>query len=456
MGIKPRNRLFGLSGQAKDQLIQQVLNKRGSRQSAADRKPTRADKTAQSRRAVSEVPEAFTRFDRFPAYQQMMVHKVAADRLELANPFFRQHEGIAESTTVIDGRERINFASYNYLGLCGHPTVSGAAKDAIDRYGTSVSASRLVSGERPIHRELERELAAVHGVEDAVVFVSGHATNVTTIGFLFGPKDLILHDSLIHNSVIQGIQLSGTHRLSFPHNDWQALNELLSKNRMDFERVLIVIEGLYSMDGDYPELNRFIEVMQRHKALLMVDEAHSTGVLGAHGLGIGEHFGVDGRDVDIWMGTLSKTLASCGGYIAGPKALVEHLKFAAPGFMYSVRIAPPLAAAALAALRLMKAEIWRVERLHERGRLFLDLAREKQIDTGLSAGYSVIPVLTRSSIKAVRLSNALFDRGINVQPIVYPAVEERMSRLRFFICSGHTEDQIRTSIDVLAKTLAGP
>ncbi|MCP3867762.1 MAG: aminotransferase class I/II-fold pyridoxal phosphate-dependent enzyme [Gammaproteobacteria bacterium] len=448
-----RNRLFGLSGSAKEQLIQQVLKRRGNRQTGVDRKT--AD-TPQKRRVPDgdvRVPEAFTRFDKFPAYQQLKVHKVAAERLKLANPFFKRHEGVAGSTTVIDGREYINYSSYNYLGLCGHPLVDAAAKQAIDRYGTSVSASRIVAGERPIQQELERELASFHGVEDSVVFVSGHATNVTTIGYLFGPKDLVLHDSLIHNSVIQGIQLSGAHRMSFAHNDWQSLDDILSRNRGDFERVLIVVEGIYSMDGDYPELDRFVQVKQAHKAFLMVDEAHSTGVLGARGLGIAEQFGIDGQDVDIWMGTLSKTLASSGGYIAGETALVEHLRIAAPGFLYSVGISPPQAAAALAALRVLKAEPDRVETLRQRGSLFLHLAKQRGIDTGLSAGYSVIPVLTGSSIKAAKLSNALFERGINAQPIVYPAVEEGMARLRFFISSTHTEDQIRSTVNILAEEL---
>ncbi|NOY63730.1 MAG: aminotransferase class I/II-fold pyridoxal phosphate-dependent enzyme [Gammaproteobacteria bacterium] len=445
---KPKNRLFGLTAQAKGHLIQQMLN---NRLASADRSAAASKKSGRFSFSGSGVPDEFTRFDKFPAYQQLLVHQLAADNLKITNPFFRVHEGIAGAKTVIDGREQINFASYNYLGLCGHPEVSGAAKQAIEQYGTSVSASRPVAGERPPQRELEKALAELHGVDDCVVFVSGHATNVTTIGYLFGPNDLILHDALIHNSVIQGIQLSGAHRMTFAHNDWQALDEILTRSRNEFERVLIVIEGIYSMDGDFPELRQFVEVKKRHKSFLMVDEAHSQGVLGETGRGIGEHFGVCGSDVDIWMGTLSKTLASCGGYIAGESALVEHLKFAAPGFLYSVGISPPLAAAALAALNIMQCEPERVKRLRQRGELFLALAKKSGIKTGHSAGYSVIPALTGSSIKAVKLANALLERGVHVQPIVYPAVEEGMARLRFFMSSAHTEKQIRYAVDVLAK-----
>jgi 8-amino-7-oxononanoate synthase len=314
-----------------------------------------------------------------------------------------------------------------------------------------VSASRPVSGERGVHRDLERKIAQVYGVEDAVTFVSGHATNVTVIGYLFGARDLILHDALIHNSVLQGIQLSGAHRLPFPHNDWAALDSILADRRRQFERVLIVVEGIYSMDGDYPMLPRFVEIKKRHKAFLMVDEAHSFGVMGARGLGIREHFGIDGGDVDIWMGTLSKALASCGGFIAGESALVEHLKFLAPGFLYSVGMAPASAAAALAALECMLEEPQRVASLQQRGRQFRDEAQAAGLDVGSSAGLAVVPAITGSSARAVKLSLALFERGINVMPILYPAVPERTARLRFFFSSGHSEAQIREAVRVLKE-----
>ncbi|MBN9402328.1 MAG: aminotransferase class I/II-fold pyridoxal phosphate-dependent enzyme, partial [Burkholderiales bacterium] len=316
-----------------------------------------------------------------------------------------------------------------------------------------VSASRLVAGERPVQRDLEQALAQVYGTEDCVVFVSGHATNVSAIGHLFGPKDLVVHDSLIHNSVLMGIQLSGAARRAFPHNDVGALDRLLADLRGQFERVLIVVEGIYSMDGDMPDLRALIDLKRRHHAFLMVDEAHALGVLGEKGYGLHEHFGIEGRDVDIWMGTLSKTLSGCGGYIAGERALVEQLKYAAPGFVYSVGIAPPLAAASLAALALMRAEPERVARLKQRGQFFLRQARAAGLDTGLSQGYSVIPVILGSSLKAVRLSNQLFEHGVNVQPIIHPAVEEKAARLRFFLSSEHTEAQIVETIG-LVQTMA--
>jgi len=443
-----RKGLTGLSAKLKERLIQQALERKLQR---VESRGPRDEALASEAEPLAEVPEKFYRFQHYPGYQQLRILNDGASKLGVANPYFKQHDGIAGVTTRIEGGDYLNFASYNYLGFCGDPRVSNAAKAAIDRYGTSVSASRLVSGERGIHRELERAIARVYGVDDAITFVSGHATNVTVIGHLFGAKDLILHDALIHNSVLQGIQLSGAHRLPFPHNDWAALNSILTDRRCQFERVLIVVEGLYSMDGDFPMLPRFVEVKRRHRAFLMVDEAHSFGVMGARGLGVREHFGLEGADVDIWMGTLSKTFASCGGFIAGETALIEHLKFLAPGFLYSVGMAPATAAAALAALECMLAEPERVAALQQRGRQFRDEAGAAGVDIGSSAGLAIVPAITGSSARAVRLSRALFERGINVMPILYPAVPERAARLRFFISSGHSEAQIQETVRALKE-----
>ena len=448
-----RNHLFGLSAKAKEQLVKRMIERRVKRPSSAN---ATQDRGGRGDPDSAKDDDVFFRFDQLPGYQELHIQKAAADQLGIESPYFKVHERVARNTTLIGNREYVNYANYNYLDLCGHDAVSSAAKAAIDRYGTSVSASRLVSGERPIQRELEAALAELHGVEDCVAFVSGHATNVNTLGHLFGPRDLILHDALIHNSVLQGALLSGARRVPFPHNDWHALDAMLTNERTKHERAVIVIEGIYSMDGDYPALAQFVEVKRRHRAFLMVDEAHSIGVLGARGRGLSEHCSVPGTDVDIWMGTLSKTLASCGGYIAGEHALVEYLKFSAPGFVYSVGMAPPVAAAALSALRTMEAEPDRVQTLGARGRLFLELAREAGLDTGLSAGYSVIPIIVGNSIKTARLSNALFERGINVQPIIYPAVAERAARLRFFLSCSHTEQQIRDTVRIVAEELDQP
>lgn len=438
------NANFGLMDKARVELAKRFLGRK--------ERPDLADEPAKPLHQPVQWPnisENFYRFDRHPGYEKMLVPQAVGTRLGMVNPFFKSHDGVAGATTMIEGRTFVNFSSYNYLGLSGHPKINKAATDAIDRYGTSASASRLVAGERPIQRELEEALAELYDVEDCIVFVSGHATNVSTIGYLFGPKDLVIHDALIHNSSLEGIKLSGAARRSFPHNDCAALDGILSDIRGQFERVLIVVEGLYSMDGDTPDLPRLIEIKTRHKAFLMVDEAHALGVLGKTGKGSREHFGLSGKAVDIWMGTLSKTLASCGGYIAGEMALIQNLKYFAPGFVYSVGIAPTLAACALEAIKIMLNEPERVARLQDRGWQFLSLARNHGVDTGLSQGFAVTPAILKGSLKAAKVSNRMFELGINVQPIVYPAVEERAARLRFFICHAHTEAQLRFAVETL-------
>lgn len=399
------------------------------------------------------IPESHYRFDKFPEYQQIHVQRAVGERAEIDNPFFIEHEGCAADTTMIDGRAFYNFATYNYLDLNGDPRVQQAAAETMARYGVSASASRVVSGERPPHRALEGELARLHGTEDAVVFVSGHATNVSTIATLVGPKDLVLHDRLIHNSQLQGARLSGATRRSFPHNDMDALEAILAEERPRHQKVLICVEGLYSMDGDLAPLPRLIELKQRYKALLMVDEAHATGVVGATGRGVGEHFGIAGADVDIWMGTLSKSLCGCGGFIAGSRPLIEILKFNAPGFVYSVGMPPGIAAACRKALEIMQAEPQRVRKLQDNGQRFLELCQARGLDTGTSEGFCVVPVIVGRSILTAQLANALFARGVNVQPIIYPAVEEKAARLRFFISSAHSHAQLEHTADLIADEL---
>jgi 8-amino-7-oxononanoate synthase len=208
------------------------------------------------------------------------------------------------------------------------------------------------------------------------------------------------------------------------------------------------------MDGDLPDLQRFVDVKTRHGAFLMVDEAHSLGVVGATGKGIREHCGVASEQIDLWMGSMSKTLAGCGGFIAGCQPLVDMLRYLAPGFLYSVGLAPTLAEGSLAALEGLVAEPERVARLQARGHQFVSEARAAGLNTGLSEGYAIAPIITGSSLKAAQWANALFDEGINVQPIFYPAVEEKAARLRFFICATHEPEQISRTIAALAR-LAG-
>ena len=400
-----------------------------------------------------EVPAEYSDFQRSREYQQFQTSLTKAAELGEADPFFAVHEGASRATTSCGGRELINFSGNNYLGFSGDPDVSAAAKEALDRYGTSVSASRLVSGTRPLHVELEGEIAAFLGAEDAITFTSGQATNMTVIGHLMGRGDLILHDELAHNSILLGSRLSGATRRAFPHNDWRALDDILREVRREYRKVLIVIEGVYSMDGDIADVPQFIELKRRHKAMLYLDEAHSLGTLGKSGRGIGEQFGIPSQDIDVWMGTLSKALGACGGYVAGAAPLIKYLKYTCPGVIYTVGLAPASAAAALASLRQLRSSRERVATLQDRARHFLQLAKDRRFDTERSFGTPIVPVILGDSHRALRVARLMLERGISVQPILAPAVPEVGARLRFFVCALHTTDQLTHTADSLADIL---
>jgi len=392
-------------------------------------------------------------FDALPGFEAMRTQQAVADMLGLAHPFYRLHEVRAGARSQIEGRPLVNFTSYDYLGLNGHPEITAEVAEGAARWGTSVSASRLTSGERPFHRELEREIAAIYQAEDALIFVSGHATNISAIAALVGAKDLVLHDALAHNSIVVGVELSGAHRRLFPHNDLDALETLLSDARGQYERCLIITEGLFSMDGDGPDLARLVQIKARYGAWLMIDEAHSLGVLGATGKGIAEHLGVDPAKVDIWMGTLSKSLVSCGGYIAGSALLIEYLKFRAAGMVYSVGLAPTASIAALAALRLMRREPERVTALQDNGSYFLERAKARGLDVGESWGYAVTPIIIGDSLRTVMLSERLLARSFAVVPVIPPGVPEKSARLRFFISAGHRREDVDQVIQATVEEL---
>lgn len=370
-----------------------------------------------------------------------------------SDPYFTIHEGVVGNTTRVDGRALVNFASYNYLGLSGHPEVSKAAVQAIKQWGTSAGASRLISGNREVHENLETALAEFIGTAGALAFVGGHSTNETTIGHLFGPEDLILFDSASHDSIVQGARLSGARRNSFPHNDPIALERILKESRGSHRRVLVVIEGLFGIDGDIPDLAKFVTLKKRYECLLMIDEAHSIGTLGATGRGITEYCGVDPGAVDLIMGTLSKSLASCGGFVCGEADLIEYLRYSVPGFVFSVGMPPASAAAALAALQILKREPKLVARLRENCRLFRDGANERGLFAQDRFPGPVFSLDFDSPEKALAVSRRLFEQGINAPPILYPAVSETCGKIRFFISSTHSKDQIDLTLDTLSNTL---
>ena len=435
----------GLSADLKNQLVERMKKKTAMAPRAV---------AAPIRERVPHFDATLTDFSKHPDYEQIQLQTLFADHTKMRSPYFRDHTSRAGAVSEIDDQPVVNFGSYDYLGLNHVDSVGKAAQAAIDVYGTSVSASRVVAGERGFHRDLETKLAEVYETDDAIVYVSGHATNVSTIATLLGPDDLVLHDAWAHNSVKEGAKLSGAAIRNFAHNDPEALETILKSSRHQYARVLIVIEGLYSMDGDTPDLAKFIDVKKRYQAWLMVDEAHSLGVLGETGRGIAEEQDIPFSDVDIWMGTMSKTLASCGGYIAGCRQLIKLLKFKAPGFVYSVGLSAPAAAAAMEALTLMKAEPQRVQKLREVSAFAFNAAKEAGIDTGVSEGYAVIPIMIRDAIKAVVVAEAMLARGYNMLPIIYPAVPMKESRLRLFITAEHTKDQIQGAVDALEEEIS--
>ncbi|NLA96327.1 MAG: aminotransferase class I/II-fold pyridoxal phosphate-dependent enzyme [Clostridiaceae bacterium] len=397
-------------------------------------------------RTIEETPE-------YKAFAERRSSLTAA--LEMfGNPYFIAQDSSLRDVSYIGDRKMLNFASYNYVGLSGDPEVNQAAIDAVKQYGTSASGSRLIAGEKTVHQDLEKALANWKGTEDALVLVGGHSTNVTFVGNFCGERDLILYDVLSHNSITEGIRMAQADARPFPHNDFEALEQLLKNRRDGYEKVLIIIEGAYSMDGDVAPVPEFVRVKKAYDCFLMVDEAHSMLVLGRTGRGVDEHFGIDPKDIDIHMGTLSKGFGTCGGYLAGNSNLIEYLRYNLPGFVFSVGISPPLAAAVLKGIEIMERDSSRVDRLRRNIRIFLDEAHRYGLDTCLAAETAVTPIMIGPDEIAFMLSKQLEDEGIIVPPAVFPAVARGQARLRFCVTSEHTEEQIVSALATLHRLMS--
>lgn len=372
------------------------------------------------------------------------------------NPyFFTQYKTTPTVSTIEGYADCINYTAYDYLGLCASPEVKRAAEKAIEEYGTSVSASRLAGGQIPLHNQLEETIAAYLGVESAIVMLGGHTCNLNTLKCLMNRKDLVLYDELAHNSIMEGAAYCGSARKAFRHNDWKDLETLLSKHRHEYEKVMICIEGVYSMDGDIPELPQFIRIKQRFNCILFVDEAHSIGVLGETGRGLSEHFGIDPTLVDLWMGSLGKAFASAGGYIAGSKEAIQILRYRAPGFVYSIGMPPSAAGAALEAFTLAKTQLWRIKQLRARTQLFKKLCEEESIDImdSNASTSAVIPVMCGSTERCIEMMRRLREEKVLVSAGMYPAVASGQARLRFFVNANHTEEEIRKTVKAIKKCL---
>jgi len=403
----------------------------------------------------SKIPQEYYNFEKFKEYKTYQTMEWYFDKQGFDQIYFCSHSDHSEDTILVGNRRLINFSGYNYLGLSGEPRVKAAAIRAIERYGTSTSAGRNISGEIDLHSEFEAELCKVLKTEACVVSYGGYSTNAFSIGYLCRRNYLILYDELVHNSAIVGCELTGARRLSFPHNDFDTLERLLEEHRGDHERVLVLVEGAYSMDGDIPDIPRVIEIKNRYRALLMVDEAHSMGVIGPNGLGVMDHFDIEPGSIDILYSSLSKSFGSCGGYVAGSKALVSILKFYAPGIvLYGAAPTPANTAAALEALRIMQAEPERARRVQESAHYFASKARAAGLDCGDTAGTGIVPVILRDSELALWLSAQLWKDGICAHAILYPAVPKDRVRLRFFINCAHSVEQLDFTLERLMANLA--
>ncbi len=344
----------------------------------------------------------------------------------------------------------VSFGAYDYLGLGSDPRVRQAAAAAAVTQGVGVSASRMIGGERDFHGKLERELAAFVGAEASLCLVSGYLTNLSLVSHLLQSRDLLVIDELSHNSIVAGAAGSRANTLTFRHNDLDHLDEILATHRPAHGQCLIVVEGLYSMDGDVPDLPRLLALKRAHDCWLMVDEAHSVGVLGETGRGLSEHWGTDPREIDLIVGTLSKAFASCGGFVAGEARVLEWLHFSLPGFVFSVGMAPPIAAATGMALQIMREEPWRVARLRALSRHFVAEALRLGLDCRPSGGCGVVPLFFRDNAETVLAAEALLARGFYCPPIVQVGVPRDQPRLRFFLSVNHREQHITAALESVA------
>ena len=351
----------------------------------------------------------------------------------------------------------VSFGAYDYLGFGADPRVREASATAAVTEGVGVSASRMIGGERDFHDRLERDLAAFVGAEASLCLVSGYLTNLSLVSHLLQSRDLLVIDELSHNSIVAGAAGSRARTITFRHNDLDHLREILVEQRPAYGHCLLVVEGLYSMDGDIADLPQLLALKREHDCWLMVDEAHSIGVLGETGRGLSEHWGTDPREVDLIVGTLSKAFASCGGFVAGAAGVIEWLHFGLPGFVFSVGMAPPVAAAAGMALQILQEEPWRVARLRAVSRHFVSEALRLGLDCRPSGGYGVVPLFFRDNAETAMCAEALLANGFYCPPIVQVGVPRDQPRLRFFLSVDHREEDITAALEsVAAASVATP
>ncbi|MBN2477451.1 MAG: aminotransferase class I/II-fold pyridoxal phosphate-dependent enzyme [Pirellulales bacterium] len=360
-------------------------------------------------------------------------------------PEISVHDG---AWVVADGKRMLMLGSYEYLGLLGHLHLRNTAIAAIEEFGTGHHGVRLLAGTTTVHRRLEAKLAAFMRAEDAVVFSSGYVTNLATLSTLVGRGDCVIGDQWNHASIVDGCRMSGAEFREFKHNCMDSLAENLEKAQG--RRTLVVVDAVFSMDGDIVDLPTVVELCRKHQALLMVDEAHSLGVLGKTGRGIQEHFGLEPDDIDVKMGTLSKTLAGCGGFIAGRKEITTYLRHHARGYIFSGALPAGQASVAIAALEIIEREPELVERLWENVAHYLRGLKTLGFDTGNSVT-PIVPVMTRNDTITLEMTRICRSEGLLVIPVCFPAVPLDAPRLRTCVSAIHSRQDIDFALDVLAR-----
>ena len=377
-------------------------------------------------------------------------------------PYFRLLTSQAGPLVEMEGRRTIMLGSNNYLGLTGDERVKAAAREALETYGTGVTGSRLFNGTTPLHVDLERELAEWMGEDDAIVYSTGYQANLGSIGTILGPGDTVVCDSGDHASILDGCRLSGARLRPFRHNRMDKLEKMLQRAAEDGGGVLVVVDGVFSMEGDVCDLPRIVELCRGYGARLMVDEAHGAGVLGARGAGACELLGLE-DEVDLRMGTFSKSLASCGGFVAGPADVVEYLRISSRSFVFSASAVPAAVGAALAALRvirsdgpeLFKALLANAEYLREGLReLGLRVVEPGTLPDGSVATTPVVPVLVGDDWQAVLLWKALFDAGVYTNVAIHPAVPPGGALLRTSLMATHERTHLDEALATVGKVIA--
>jgi glycine C-acetyltransferase len=362
----------------------------------------------------------------------------------------RTLEGEQHARARFDGRDVINLASNNYLGLAAHPKLKEAAEKAAAEYGAGSGAVRTIAGTMTLHRELERRFAAFKGAEAALMFQSGFTANSGTVAAILSPEDVIVSDQLNHASIIDGARLSRAEIKVFPHKDVEAADRVLTETAKDGRRQLLITDGVFSMDGDIAPMADLVDVADRHGAIMMVDDAHASGVLGPGGKGTVAHFGIDPARVDIQVGTLSKAIGVLGGFIAGPPHLIEWLVNRGRPYLFSTSAPPPVAAACIAALDIIESEPERIDRLWENTGFFKQGLQALGFDTGMGET-PITPVIAGEAQTAQDLSRLLFEDGVFTPAIVVPTVPKGRSRVRTIVTAEHTQDDLQQALDAFER-----